>query len=251
MSTALKLEDTVTGQCSEIGYLSERDRFQTVNDAFDAVRQALERSHEVKALQNRSFAESYACYGASIICDFEMTMPLEGLRGDAGSVLDDPIADRKLYASLVYRHNSSQDGKLVMSNQQAVFVFDVEIVKSEDGLAIPSLVGLYDIHDKSLDLFAGVLFQSIDGSFKSITGFPDREFCLGMRLDAHLKPSMVKSGAEIVQRVPQDQKKFVREWLGRGDAESIVSAIDVFFYGQSVRVSLCENLPFSVKIIEF
>jgi hypothetical protein len=249
MTSCSKLDDAVTGKCSGLVCLGEHKRFQTVDDALNDVRQVLESWHENLAMQNRAFSESYARHGATVICDLEMTVPLERL-GNVADMLDNPIADRKLYASLVYRCNSSQHRELVMCNQQAVFVFDVETVKSEDDFTVSSHAGLYDIHDESLDLFAGVLFQSIDGPFKVITRFLDREVSIVRIGRDRLKPSMIQGGSKVVNRVPQDQKKFVGEWLSRGDAESIVSAIDVRFDGQFVRVSLRKNLPFGVKIVD-
>jgi hypothetical protein len=217
-------------------------------DPFNDVREGFERWHEVFALQDRPLSESYARHGMTLICDLEVRVPLEPSASHV-RIVDEPITYRKLNISLVYRANTLNEMKLSVCNQEPVFVFDVETVKSEEDFAIPSLVGLYDIHDESLDLFAGVLFQSIDGSFKVITRFLDREVSvLGIGRD-RLKPSVIQSRSKVVNGVSQDCKKFVRELLSGRDAERIVSACKVSLDSQMVRVSISEDLPFSAKFV--
>jgi hypothetical protein len=218
-------------------------------DPFNDVRKALEGWHESVAFQNRSFAESYARHSATVICDLELTMPLE--RSGCGVGVDDkPIADGKLYISVVYRAKTPDDCELSVCNQKPVFIFDVETVKSEEDFTIPSLVGLYDIHDESLDLFAGVLFQSIDGSFKVVTCFLDREVPVVRVGSDRLKPSVIQSGSKVMNCISQDRKKFVRELLCWSDAKRIIPALRIYLDGQTVRVGIPEDLALSVKVVD-
>jgi hypothetical protein len=222
---------------------------QSDYDPFNDVRESFERWHEVSALQDRPLSESYARHGLTLICDLEVRVPLEPLTGHV-RINDEPIPYRKFNISLVYRANTSDEMKLSVCNQKPVFIFNVETVKPDKDFAIPSLVGLYGIHDESLDLFAGVLFQSIYGVFKVITGFLDREVSVsGIGCD-RLKPSVIQGGSKIVNSVPQDQKKFIGELLSRRDAERIVTACEVSLDSQAVRVSISEELPFSAKVVD-
>lgn len=229
--------------------LAHDDVLQSDYDPFNDVREGFERWYEVCALQDRPLSESYARHGLTLICDLEVRVPLEPSASHVWTN-DEPVFYSKLDISLVYRANTSNEVKLSVCNQKPVFIFNVETVKSDKDFAIPSLVGLYGLHDESLDLFAGILFQSVDGVFKVVTGFPDREVSV-IRIGCdRLKPSVIQGGAKIVNSIAQDQKKFIRELLGRGDAERIVSACKVSLDSQAVRVSISEELPFEAKVVD-
>lgn len=229
--------------------LLQDDVLQSHYDPFNDVRESLERWHEVSALQDRPLSESYARHGLTLICDLEVRMPLEPLTNRV-RINDEPVPNRKLNLSLVYRANTSDEMELSICNQEPMFVFYVEFVNSENNLTHPSLVGLYGPHQESLDLFAGVLFQSIDGIFKVITGFADREVSVvGIGCD-RLEPSMIQGGSKIVNCISEYQEKRVGELLSRGDAERIVSACKVSLDSQMVRVSISECLPFRAKVVD-
>lgn len=218
-------------------------------DPFNDVREGLERWHEVSALQDRPLSESYARHGLTLICELEVRMPLEPLASHVRTD-DEPIIYRKLNISLVYRANTDNEMKLSICNQEPVFVFDVEVVESENNLSHSSFVGLYGVHQESLDLFAGVLFQSIDGSFKVVTGFLDGEVSMVRVGGDRLKPSVIQSGPEIVNCISEYQEKRIGELLSRRDAQRIVSACKVSLDSQMVRVSISECLPFSAKVAD-
>jgi hypothetical protein len=228
--------------------LLQDDVLQSYYDPFNDVRESLERWHEVSALQDRPLSESYARHGLTLICDLEVRMPLEPL---ASHVLidEEPILNRKFNISLVYRANTLNEMKLSVCNQEPVFVFDVEIVESENNLSHPSFVGLYGVHQESFDLFAGVLFQSIDGTFKVITGFANWKFGVFMGIDDALDPRMIQSRPKIVDCISEYQEKRVGELLSRRDAERIISACKVSLDSQMVRVSISECLPLRAKVV--
>ncbi|HXB62404.1 MAG TPA: hypothetical protein VNU94_06100 [Acidobacteriaceae bacterium] len=230
------------------GDLRKRDSFQTVDDVLNDVREALEHGHEKRALQDRPLAESYARHGLTLICDLEVRMPLEPLASHV-RIDHEPITYSKFNISLVYRANPSNEMKLSVCNQEPVFVFDVEVMEPENNLSLSSFVGLYGLHQESLDLFAGILFQAIDGSFKVITGFADREFREVVRDNDGLKPSVIQSRPKIVDCIAEYQEKRIGELLSRRDAERIVSAFKVSLDPQMVRVSISECLPFSLKVV--
>jgi hypothetical protein len=61
---------------------------------------------------------------------------------------------------------------------------------------------------------------------------------------------MIEGGSEVVERIPENEKKFVGERLGRSDAEHIISGIRVCFDRDRVGVSIAEELRRAVKLID-
>jgi hypothetical protein len=222
---------------------------QPINDLDDDIRHALQRWQDVEALQTRPLAENYMRPGVTLMCDLALRVPFKDRgRGFAGN--DEPIVNGEIFASLVYRSKAANVGELQMCNQKPVFISDVEIIQTGKDFSIPSLVGLYDIHDVSLDFFTGVLFQSIDGSYKTFTGFMDREFCVLAGSNNGLNPRVVKCGSKVVESVPQNQKQFVGERLSWNDCKNIISGITVCLEREFVRVNISEQLAPFAQVVD-
>ncbi len=61
---------------------------------------------------------------------------------------------------------------------------------------------------------------------------------------------MIESRSEIVKRIPQNTNQLIGKWLSRGDAEQLISGIQVCFEIDCVRVSISEELCSAVQIID-
>lgn len=232
-----------------LGNTGEAFRLQTIHDASYKFDQVMQHWHNAPALEGHPLSERYERHGLTIICNFEVLMPLKG-SGSGVRSAKQPAGNLKHFASLVYRSNSIDIGELPMGNQEPMFVFNVEVVEVEKNLTLPSYVGLYGISHESLNIFSGVLFESVDGSFKAISGFAGRELSVLGALDTRSTPGMIESDAQVMERVSEDCEQDRVEWLSRGDAEYIVSGFRICLYSDTVRIILAEDLRPHVQLLD-
>jgi hypothetical protein len=130
-----------------------------------------------------------------------------------------------------------------MGNEQPVLVLDVESVQGPDGFPVPSLVGLYDIHDEINDPFGGLMFESaIDGGYKFIPSVAYRKLSvlrpLACSAELNIIGNKIESGTQIMQGVSDDAHKFPWHGCTRFELERIVTSIRVSLNEDSVRVSV-------------
>lgn len=249
MHNSSKLEDAVTGHCSGISITSAERGFESLNRKADEFNQVVQRWHEKSALERHSLAESYARNALAAICNLEMIVPRKGLRSGVRRN-DQPVSDGKFFASVVYRSNTLDNRELAMSDQKPMLILDVEVMEVEKHLTLPSTVWLYPIYQESLDLFAGSLFQSSNGSFKCLLGFTERELGVSGRGSKDLNPSMIQCRSEVMDSISQDEDKFVWRGLSPSDAEDILSGLRIEFHREHVRVCIQEDLSERVNLID-
>ena len=231
-----------------LSIIHRKDRLKAVDETCDKFCKIGERLHDGAALQRHSLAESYVHSRIALICNVEVLVPLKGfgsrVRGD-----DKPIRNGKLFASLVFSYHSPNPAVLSVCNEEAVFIFDIEVMQGENILPFPPTVGLYDIQYEALDLFAGILFKSSNSSFHSFSGLACRKLPVLGIASYTLKPSVVNCRPQVVDRVPKYNKKSVGKLLSRNDAEAIATSIRICVDVDGVRVSVRKLLSKSSKII--
>lgn len=214
----------------------------------DKFSKVVQRWHDELSLEGHPLAERYMRPGGTVVCELEIS-PFHELGCSVG--LDDkPIRDSKFLASLIYRSHSGNNRVFTPSDQKPMFVFNVEVMEMQKRLTLPSLVGLYQVQKKTPDIFAGPLFQAIDGSFKSILGSMEWKSSLSGLRDNHRTPSMIEGRSEVVDCVSQNADQLIGERFSRSDAEHLISGIRICFEIDCVRVSISEELRSAVNVVD-
>lgn len=234
---------------SKLRCLGEVDRLQRLHNKLNEFDQCVQGWNDALALEGHSLAERYERDSLTIICNFEMFMPFEWPGGDV-RINDQPSRDVKRFASLVYRNHSLNKRVLPMCDQEPMFVFDVEVMQIEKNLALASTVGLYEIPQESLDLFSGVLFESIDGTFKALSGFAGGKLGVFGTCNARSEPSKIEGGAKIMECISQNPEEDRGKWLSRSNAEHIVSSARVGIDCDTVRVLIAEEFRPHLKLLD-
>src|ERR1017187_2899264 len=67
----------------------------------DEYRHCAKRWRNILALQGHSLAENYTAGRMSLVCDLDVSLPLEGISGDVG-MDDQPIRNDKIRAILIF-----------------------------------------------------------------------------------------------------------------------------------------------------
>jgi hypothetical protein len=152
-----------------------------------------------------------------------------------------PLREFKLFATLIFVADAPKPLEFNMGDKQLVFVLNVESVKGPDGLAIPSLVGLYDIHDKVDDPFGGLMFESaIDGCYKFIPCIAYRKLSvlrpLSCMAELNIIGNKIEGGAQIMQRVSSDTHELFWNGFTRLELEKIAASIRISLDKDRVRV---------------
>jgi hypothetical protein len=136
-----------------------------------------------------------------------------------------------------------------------MFVLDVEFVKTPQGTATPSLVGLYRPQQAVNDLFGGFLFQrAVGGSFKALPGSVNGKLRVVRSLPSHgeldFVHRVIEGSAEIMQSVSKSEKESIIDRLGTLDLEQIISAVNIVLDEDVVSISISEPFKNSVKVID-
>jgi hypothetical protein len=209
-----------------------------------------ERWHNKLTLQGQSLAERYTKHGLTVICDLDISVPktevLTSVRGN-----DKPVVEGETLARFIYCANVVNSRKFSVSNQEPVLVFDIETVKGPDGLAIPSLVRLYNFDNEVEDFFGGVLFQSaIDGSFKAIRGILDGELCVRSPFENNFMHRVIEGAAKIVDGVAENEQESLWKGRSRFDLYHIASSLQIVLDMDNVRVFFREGSDLDVNIAD-
>jgi len=228
----------------------QEDSLQAINRATNDFRHVAQRWKNKLTLKGHSITELYMPHGLAVICDLNIVVPLAEVRGDMW-MDNKPIGNSEVRALVVYRSKPCNVRVFEMRNQEPVFVVNVETMKTPDGLAAPSFVRLYDIHNEIDDFCRGMLFQSaIDGRFKLLNGIANGEHSAMRRIDGNLDERMIESRSEIMQGIPKNENQLVWKGINTLQLNNITSALQVRMGVDNVRVFLHESEGFEVKIID-
>jgi hypothetical protein len=215
--------------------------FESEKSPADECRQIAQRWKDMAAAEGQSVSENYANGRFAIICDFNFSPS----GGEFGRVLSSGSPLRKLehLATLVFVAKVPQPFEMHMGNKQPVLVLNVESVQGPDGIAIPSLVWLYDIHDEIDDPFGGLMFESaVNGDYKFIPSIAYRKLSvlrpLACGTELNIIGNKIESGAQVVQSVSDDAHKFPWHGCTRLELERIVASFRISFNEDSVRASV-------------
>ena len=137
---------------------------------------------------------------------------------------------------------------------KAMLVHNVEIVEPTEQF-VPSLVWLLSF-DEVERLWAGSLYESCKFGFKDLPELPrkDRELCLFRNHSAigenQLTSEMVKTGAEIVDRVCQDQRDPLRGLLENPKFHDSVASLRIVISNTAITLAFREGAEFDFEVAD-
>lgn len=219
----------------------------------DEYREIAQRWKDQAAFERHSVTEKYAQGRIALVCDVHVSFPGRNIR--SASVVDGPFCDGECFASLVYVADIPHVLQLQMGNDEPMFVLNIETVKLEDGVSVPSLVGLYRMHDVVDHPFRGLTFQSArDGSFKIIPCLARRELHILRPLasegEFNVAHGEVEGTSEIVDRIANNAHKGWGQGLTREVFESITANICFTLHADSVSVVTDEFREAKMELLE-
>jgi hypothetical protein len=233
---------------------SEKDALDAIDSAADEMREIAERWQNCLTVERHSIAENYAEGRLSLICDLNILVPDARTDRNVG-VNHCPLNDGEVFASAIFAADRPNVRNVFFSDQEPVLVFNVESVKSPEGLSYSSLVRLYSVHDEVEDCFGGLLFQStVDGSYKFIPGRANREVsvripgsgCIEFNV-AHCK---IESTSEIVDCIPNSEKHSVWGNLIHADLKDAISSLRIILDQNAIWVSIRELPRLQIKVVD-
>jgi hypothetical protein len=177
--------------------------------------------------------------------------------GDVGGAIsvESPFVNREAFASAIYTVDIPDHRSVLFGDQENVLIFNVESVKSPEGLSHSSTVRLYRIQDEVKDCFGGLLFQStITGSYHAYPGISNRKTSVGIashgRVKFDIAHDVIECGTEVVNRIPHHQENIFGDILSNGDVEEAIRSIQIVLNGDIVNARAMENPRFQVEIID-
>ena len=235
----------------------EKNLLDAVNGAANEMREIAQRWQDRLTVERHSIAENYADGRLSLICDLNILAPEAGVDRDAG-MNHCPLGHSEVFATAIFAVDRSDVRNVFLRDQEPVLVFNVESVKSPEGLAFPSLVRLYGIHDEIEDGFGSplpLLFQStVNGVYKFIPGRADRKVSVRVSRSGSLEFNVahheVKRASEIVDRIADGEKHSIWGGFTRADLEEAISSLRIVLDRDIVRASVGELPRLPVKIVD-
>lgn len=199
------------------------------------------------ALQGHTITENYNAGRLSIVCDLDVSVPLDVIRSDVRGY-DQPIRNDKYCAVLSLNSDMRYESHLSFGYQEPMLVDIVEIVQVPENISIPSRIRLYHIDDEFPQLLRcfGSTFQSvIDGSYKFIFGFANREI-LGFRAEA--MHNVIERTAKVMESIAKSENEVFWDGCSILQAQAIARSLRVIIDVNNVRVSIVESLNERIKI---
>jgi hypothetical protein len=230
---------------------------ESVNRARRFFGDPVQRWNDRLILKGRSYVENYRNGNMALILHCNVPAPVEGpMVGVLGEVV---IRSGEeffvvLKADARERHNTEQ------WNEQLMLVSDVHVVQGPQG-PIPSLVGLYNIHDQVANLdgtrMVGetLLFQSaINGSYKFLPLVTDWKLRAVIRDSGSFVESLVVSdvnrASEIMQGISNNKSGIDRGESAFVDVDENMVAPFVFLDADGVKVRLGERIQQLIHIVD-
>lgn len=233
---------------------------EPLDDSRNKLRKLFERWDNRLSLQGKSVLEQYIGGRLSLVVDVEFRTPSHTDRGpsdrlEATIVFDTHSAiNHTEVARFVFDVDSRQNRNMQHWDQQDVFVEDVEVVYSANGL-IPSLVRLYGVEYLPAERFgeARLYYSTVKSCYELLPAFasPEWEFGVG-----HVAASIANDAAnhqvertpEIVNGVANDKGRVIGNGLHNPEVQNIVSGIRIFLDEKFVEVRLGEALKDGVQL---
>jgi hypothetical protein len=227
--------------------------FEREESPADDFGEIAERWKDWKAFEGHTVAEKYAQGRIALICDIHVSFTGRNVR--SATVSNSPFCDGECFASLVYVADIPNVLQLQMGNDEPMLVLNVETVKLEDGVSVPSLVGLYRIHDVVDHPFGGLTFQSFrDGSFKIIPCLVRRELYILRSLasegEFNVAQCKVEGAPEIMDHIADDAHKIRGQSLTRDEFERIIAGIRFTLHADNVSVIADEFQEAKVELLD-
>lgn len=233
---------------SEVALRGEELHLQAADRAADEFRKLAERSKNILTLHRQSIIDRYLHYGLTIICDLDVSSPVTWTRSVARRN-EGPIRNIKS-VSVVYCANPLNT-VVVQMDRPPLLSLGVENVHGPDGLAIPSLVRLYNVHDELEDVFGGVMFQSqFNGAFKVISGRVDREYGDRGIVMGNVQPSGIECTSEVAEGFGERGQEVNWHGLWRFKPEQVVSGLRIMLNDDRIGVSVAGIRDHGVKIVD-
>lgn len=165
-----------------------------------------------------------------------------------------PTADNRLFATLIFVANILGNAELKQWNQESVLIQDVKVVEGPDG-TIPSLVGLYNIHDEVRDPFGGLLYQpAINGRYKIIPCVSNGKSRIAVipfqSSKDHLIDGKIQSSFQIMQGITDYEREVLGHNVNDISLNDIVSGIRIRIDANSVRATADEFVNPLVNITD-
>lgn len=232
----------------------EKYPLDAVDRAADKMRELAQRWQDGLSVERHTIAENYAVGSVSLVCNLHIRMTKAGDAGGAVSV-ESPFVNREAFASAVYTVDVPDHRSVLLGDQENVLIFDVEGVKSPEGLSYPSFVRLYRIQDEVEDCFGGLLFQSaITGSYHTYPGISNREISVRIAMLRSVKfditHGVIKGGAKVMDCIPHHQENLFGNILSNADAEKAIRSIRIVLDGDIVHARPMESSRFQIEIID-
>lgn len=228
-------------------YLPHRKSFLSQNalDAYERATheflQIVQAERYMLAAEGKTLAENYADGTVALICDIYAPSCCE----EVGNALprSSPLWNSKNFFTLVFVADIPNPLPLQIGNQHPVLIFNIQGVQAPDGVSIPTLVGLYHVHDEVDDPSRGLIFESsVDGVHKSIPAFADRKLGVFGSLTSGRKFEIISGEVEgcskIVQRVSHNAHEFAGYPRAKYEFEKIASCLSVSFDRNRVKITL-------------
>jgi hypothetical protein len=172
-------------------------------------------------LEGTNFLESYRKGELAFILNADVCV--EGNNHGTGAQSFSAYSESVVTVLLSYFDSSNiSDGTQL--EKKHMFVRDVEIVKDADYAVVRSVVRLYVGHQKIEKVGRETVYlDPVKGRFQFLPAIAGRELSFVSRgLDGNsfgsFKPSEIQCGAEIVNCVTHDQRKFLKVQVQLGDA---------------------------------
>lgn len=238
---------------SELGSDRQENPFDAVECAANEYREAVQCWKDGLTVHWHSPAKNYAEGRCALV--FDLNLLFIGRDSRHVSRNGGPVRKREYLARFVFVADIPNKLELQMGNQQPVFVFNVETVNGPDGVPIPSLVRLYDIHNEVDDPVGGLLYQStIDGTYKFISGRAHRKVGVASSLPCGSKfnvaDSKVESTSEIMQSVSGDAHEYTRHPFSRNELQEVVASTRIVLDLNFVRVTFLELPDLNIQIVD-
>jgi len=223
-----------------------------VHDATNELRELEERWDNRLTFENLSFVEKYREGRLSVALYFNIA-------GHAYKVQYSTLVN---YQSAVAKNHRPDFGVDVCQgndgnrrNQQPVLVDYIETVQSAEG-AIPSVViGFYDIKQDGDDVgTCNLYFSSVNSCFKFLPCISEGEIRVtrwgSTRHRNDLASHEVQGGAQVMDRVTDNQGNFAGKRLGYFELNEAASRILLFLDVKTAKVCFDECGEYPIKLVD-
>jgi hypothetical protein len=232
---------------------SEKDALKAIDCATNEMRELAKRWNDVVAVEMQTVAKNYADGRLSLICDLYFFPTAD--KGVASGVVDGPLVNGELLASVILTANIPNVRQLFFSEQDYVFVLDVQLMQMPENFAMPSFVRLNFIHDEVTDIFGGFLFESsVDGMYKAIPGITYKEgslvFPFTRSIKLNIANGMVECTSEVVESIANDSQQVIVDSLLHAEVKEAVSRMQVILNGDAVRVTIPDLPNLRCKVVD-